>query len=389
MTYFAHRGQISLGEEATPGTSAATSAHFPGIITSAELPDEAIDFKTFKAVGAGRDWNAIAEGKHTLEGSLPMSVIKGDIFFYALGTEKTTGTAVGGGGASTINDATFVKGDTSFTITSAANYTVGDYICMDTAGTHPEVRKITIIDGTTITFDKAIRHDKANGGACAEVIAPFTHVLSVGNSLKSFTVEEAVMDDTANYVQKFNGTYIDNWDTECEEGGELKATFNIKAMNTSAAGTSASTVAVPTTVPYFFDQGAISCFGGTIATVTKFSTSCNNKLKPLHYIRATNGRNAAEINTGNREIELSITAVPQDNTWSEKMRPGAQSTGSTFTALFTRGANDTCTISATEVFMKENKKPMPEENEIISEMTLVARTLSMTFVDSTPYYWMV
>lgn len=388
-TYYAHQATVSLGEEATAGTTATTSAHYPLHMESVTLPDEAADWKTIHAVGAGRDWNAVSEGKHTLEkGTLEGKLIKGDILFYAFGQVTETGTAKAGGGSSTLTSG-LAAGVTVIPVASAASLAAGDMINIGANDTYPEVREIASIDGLNVTVTKAIRLAKTTGKTVVEVEAPYTHTLSVGNEFKSFTVEASI-DSATDYVRKFNGCYVNGMKIDCEEGGELNASFPLIGMNTSAAGTTATTVSIPTTAPYLFNQGAITCMGGAIATVNSFGVDMKNNMKGKHYIQSTNGLNVYEVGTGKRNIEITMSAVPQSNAWTERMRPGAQSAATTFSAVFTRATStDVLTLSATGVYLKDLGQPVPEEGEFVTDMTLIAKTLSATVIDSTPYYLMV
>lgn len=386
-TYFAHRAQISMAEETTPGTTVSAPAHYPFHCTSFDLPEETIDWKTIKAIGAGRDFNSIAEGAHSFEGSVDATLIKGDILYYAFGMAQDTGTRSATGDV-TLSTA-FTVGSTTATLSATTGQiTAGVKVLFGATGYH-EIRTISDVSGKVVILSKPLRFTAAKDSTARLMTgSTYVHTLTVGNTLKSFTLE-AGYDGTTDIRKKWNGCYINTCEIGCEEEGMLNANLGIMGMNTSTADTSITTVTVPTTVPYMFDEGVITCFGGTLAQVKSFKVNINNNLKALKYIQATTGRNPYEIVPGNRTIEITMTAVPQDNTWREKMRPGSQSTGTTFTAKFSRSASDYLQISCTSAMIKDYKSPIPEEGEINAELTLVARTCTVTTSDTTPYYWMV
>ncbi|GAH62987.1 unnamed protein product [marine sediment metagenome] len=217
--------------------------------------------------------------------------------------------------------------------------------------------------------------------------AVYTHTLSVANTLPSFTIEAAQLDDT-NFVRWFTGCQVDTLDMSVEEEGELVASLGIKGTGIEASGTSATSVSISTTVPYMFDEGVVTLFGGTIARVKSMKVSINNKLKPLTYIQSTEGRFPYEIVPGWREIELSCVAVRTDKSWWDKIKTTPSAT--TFNVAFTRTTStDTLTINCTDVNIEEAPHPFMEENEQEVEFTLTAQSCSITVVDAIPYYWAV
>lgn len=67
--------------------------------------------------------------------------------------------------ASTVNDASFNAGDTSFTITSATGITGGDWMYLRETGTpaNSEWVRIGSVSGTTITLEEACTRSHTNG----------------------------------------------------------------------------------------------------------------------------------------------------------------------------------------------------------------------------------
>ena len=384
-TYYAHRAQISFAEETTAGTTVSAPAHYPGHIPSMDFPDESVEWKTVKGIGAGRDFNAIAEGVHSFEGSADIILIKPDILFYGMGQVTEAGTD-DSGGASTL-DGAVLAGATVIDVVSSTSYAAGDFIAVGTDDTYPEIREIASVSSNEITLTKALRYAKATGKACLEVTSPYTHTMAVGDTLKSFTMEYG-QDGATDIRRKINGCHINTMELSCEEEGMLKANIGIIGMNSTAADTSISTVTIPTTAPYMFDEGVITLHGGAIAQIKSFKLSINNNLKVNRYIQGTAARNVYEVVPGNRTLELTVDLVPQANTYTEKMRPEGQ-TATTLSAKFSRSATDYIDIQCTGVYIKDNKQPIPEEGEIIANQTMICKTCSIETKDTTPYYLMV
>jgi len=383
--YLAHRTQISYGEETTPGTKASTCAAQFGMIESMEFPDPTKDWKKYWALGAGRDYNVKAEGKNTMESSFDVVLQTGTPLFYAFGQETCTAD-VSGTGQTTLATA-MTAGSTTATLASASGITADLYIQIGESGSR-EIRKISDVSGSVIILDKAVRFSHVDSaGVSLQTGSVYTHTLSVGNTLKSFTIEAAQLAST-NFVRWFTGCYIDTYDISCEEEGELMATFGIKGMKIESSGTAATTIAMSTTVPYMFDEGVLTCFGAAIGRVKTFKISGNNKMKPLTYINSTYGRYAAEIVPGRREISLTFTAVPDVKTWWDKIK--TTPTATTCTVVFTRTTStDTITFTLTDVNIESAPHKFNEENEQDVEFTLTAQSLSATVVDAIPYYWAV
>ena len=380
MVYLAHRTQLSAGEESTAGTVASTSVTQFGMVASVDFPDPVKEWKQYWSFGS-RDYNVKAEGKNTFEGSFDCVLQNPTMLFYGFGKETCTATVSGTG--QTTTTAVMSIGDTTATLTSAAGYTANLYVQIGASG-EKEIRKVSSKSGSVIILDQGVRFAHASGvTASLQTGVVYTHTLAVDNTLKSFTLEAAQLDDT-NFVRKFTGTYIDTMDIGCEEEGELMVSYGMKALGIEASGTSASAVSILSTVPYMFDEGAITIFGGAIARITDFKVSINNKLKPKWYIQSTSARYPYELNTGHREISITVNAVPNAKTWWDKLK--TTPTATTFTAVFTRGASDTITITATDVNIEEAPHPFNEENEQTVQMTFVAKTCTITGVDALPYY---
>lgn len=382
VDYFAVRSQVSYGEETTIGTKATTSTNWIGLIDSLTLPEESAEFQKFWSIGYGRDYAAAAEGKHTLTGgSFECVMQKPDFLFFPFGTASETGTDVGSGGGSTL-DGAIAAGDTAFDVVAATNYAVADNIEVG-VGVSPEIRTITDVTSNTITVSKPFRRAHLTGATCNEVTTPYTHTLSIGQTLTSFTLEAAVNAST-NFVRFYDGCFVDTVDLSATVGDALKANFGYMAQKTEAAGTSVSTVTTSTTTPYMFDEGVITCHGGAIATVEDFKLSMKNGLTQQHYITSTNGLLPQVTVPGKREITFTITAVPTAATWWGYLASNPAAT--TLSAKFSRSATDYIDIQATGVRLLSGPTNIPADGLLKAELSYIAQTCSIESIDATPYY---
>ena len=180
---------------------------------------------------------------------------------------------------------------------------------------------------------------------------------------------------------------MDTMDIGCAEEAAVEATFGIKAMGTEDSGTSASTVTPSGTVPYMFDEGVITLHGGELTRTTSFKVNMNNKIKEKRYIQSSNARYPYEFVVGRREIEISVTAVADAETWWDFLKTPGDAT--TFSAKFSRSATDYIDIQATDVRLKSGPHKFPEEGEMSVDLSYIAQTCSAEIMDAIPYYWAI
>lgn len=305
MVFKADETQLSFGEEVTFGTKPATTDDWLGLVNAVDnLPDDKIDGKRFYAVGVGRDPNNIVEGKHTLEGTIPIVLQNGQIIKFAFGSSTPAGAD------------------------------------------------------------------------------PYTHTIVGASVLPSFTLEAAFL-QTTDFVRYFQGTKIDTLELSGEEEGELLATIGVKSMLTSS-DTSPSSLTPPSTAPYMFYEAVLTLFGSVVAELKNFTFSLSNHLKPAWYFNSTAGKNLKYLTEGRREYELKMNLTPTDSTFWDYL--AAQPGSATVTIVFTRGASDTFTLSCTDCLVVDVPHPIPEENEINCEMTVMPKAATVTVVDSIATY---
>jgi hypothetical protein len=105
--------------------------------------------------------------KYRLEGSAKASGL--DQWYPILEWQSINGTTASS--SSTVNDASFNAGDTSFTITSATGIAAGDIIYLRETGTpaNSEWVRVASVSGTTITLEQATERNHTNGIAASDL----------------------------------------------------------------------------------------------------------------------------------------------------------------------------------------------------------------------------
>jgi hypothetical protein len=191
-------------------------------------------------------------------------------------------------------------------------------------------------------------------GACSDTgsVGDYTHAITGAETLPSLCLEAIWNNGTADFIRYYRGCKIGGCALSAEEEGPLKCTLDVQAARAETTTQAKSTVTLLTTKPYMFDQGTCTFWGSEFARVASWSMNIKRALKPRYYIQDTNGEFPYEINEGVRDVDLTATIVAADDIGSgtdatdamtELLSPTAA--GFDISLLFTRGANDTITIS--------------------------------------------
>jgi hypothetical protein len=129
------------------------------------------------------------EGNYTAGADITAEIdltVSGLLFMHALNCDyNTVGTTTAG--ATTTLDAAATRGDLNVSVTSETGFVLGEYAEIGAAN-DKEVIKIGTVSAGQLDLDTeahplGLRKDHANGVACDEVIAPFTHTIVRGNQL--------------------------------------------------------------------------------------------------------------------------------------------------------------------------------------------------------------
>ena len=270
-----------------PGTSAYTRVF--GVVQSATMPDPVIDFQPFWTLGtaSSRNWYIAYKGKMVLSGSIP---------------------------------------------------------------------DIILLDGRILSL--GIGNVSNSSGS------PYTHTITESTTLPSIALHVTYDDSsgTVKLMRRFFGGKVSRMTIEASEGDFLKCAMDeIAFVDWShdqagepkyASGVADVTLSYPTSQPYLFSYGSLSLGGTTFARIRNFRLEISNNLEPKYYITTTAvGSNQLpyEYREGHREYRLAVTVDIEDaSLYKELIRQGTYSTvykGFQFIATFTRGVNDTITMT--------------------------------------------
>ena len=423
----------SAGSIATLTLDANTMDHMrftPGVWESIEVPDPTMEIegRYFLGIGAKRNFYTAYKGQQSFSGTLSnFELLNGYPLRFPIGTVATTGTA--SGGSSTLSAATFA-GQYEIDVASASTMAVGEYIQIG-AGTLAEVRKINAASSTNFFLDYPLLFDHDNGVAVAEVVAPYTHTITEAVELPgiSWQVKNRDSSETAtnDWIRRYFGGKIGQATLTAEEGGTLRMSWESAPFlnmdhnqyddtvqtapgNKFDATSLGVTVERPSTEPYYFSQGSVSMFGVTFARVANFTININNNLEPRYFISSDAARTPSAIFEGRREYSMTATIVLPDSISStdttrtlfkELLAEGdytAGFTGFDIDLVFTRGTNDTLTITIPAdgtsgtgglnqgAFLRSANTSVSTENPASTEVDILFRDLSIVVKDSEPVY---
>ena len=175
----------------------------------------------------------------------------------------------------------------------------------------------------------------------------------------------------------------------------------------------------PTTEPYYFSQGSMSMFGVEFARLRSFSISIANNEEPRYYIGGQGKgtrrhRGPTEIREQQREYSMSTSIVLPDSTaaatdtarklFSELLLEGdygttsPSMTGFAITLTFTRGSNDSITITIPDdgtaaagggeqgAFIRSAPHAVSGDNPLQVEADILFRNMKIQIKDSEPFY---
>ena len=441
--YYHRSGVVVQGVETTTGTAGTmtglaldtnTMDHMrftPGAWESIEVPDPTMEIEPryFLGVGAKRNYYSAYKGQQSLSGTLSnFELLNGYPLRFPIGTVSTTGADSGAGGSTV--DGIIYAGQYEFDITSASGYVADDYIQVD-VGALAEVRKIVAVSSNNIFVDYPFLLDHADDVACNEVVAPYIHTITEAVELPgiSWQINNKDSSETAtnDWIRRYYGGKIGQATLTAEEGGTLRMswesapflnmdhnqyddTVQTAPVNKFDATSLAVTVERPSTEPYYFSQGSISMFGVEFARVANFTININNNLEPRYFISSTAERTPSAIFEGRREYSMTATIVLPDSLAStattrtlfkELLAEGdyaAGFTGFDIDLVFTRGANDTLTITVPSdgtsaaggneqgAFIRSANTSVSTENPASTEVDILFRDLSIVVKDSEPVY---
>ena len=266
---------------------------------------------------------------------------------------------------------------------------------------------------------------------------PYTHAITETVDLDTLTwhahMRASDEDSDKDFDRRYYGGKVGNASISAEEGGMLSMSWNTvdflgmihnQIAATIPGGGSTLTpfygamqpivstdVDEPTTEPYYFSQGEVTMFGITIARLRSFDISINNNTESRYYISKRMGRKKgpSEIREGRREYSMSATlALPDADASTTAQRTlfnelllegdyGSGKTGFDISLVFTRGTNDTITItiptSAAAVggdsqgaFIRSAPHNISTEGVLQADVDILFRGLKIDVQDNAHYY---
>ena len=342
--YITPHAQIGISKETTFANEVTTGFKVLGLVPSVDLPDPEIDVKQIWSVGQGPDLYIQAEGANKMTGSIPVVVQDATVLAFGFGSEGNTGASP-----------------------------------------------------TTHVYPKSVRGNVFAGG---------NFITDEPTYMPSFTLRAEYGvgsgESTPHFTRDFTGTVVNSMELSSEEEGELRATLGImSAIPIKTSNTSLTTMTTNTSKPYLFHQGVFTYFGSEIARVKSFRYSLNNNLSPRFYQRQAvsgrtgdSGKYALEFIRGNRQHSLETTFTVNDRAVRDLLNSltpsdtGTSGSQGTFTCslVFTRGTNDTLTLTARNCWIQKAPHSIPESEDVPITMSILPETVQATIVDSTSSY---
>jgi hypothetical protein len=239
----------------------------------------------------------------------------GDVYGYffdnVFGDLSTTGSSPTS--STTLNGATLVNA-TSCTLTSAAGYSIGNSVQIDT-GTVAEVVVLTNVASNTITFaGNPLRFAHANGVTVAKVTGPYTHVFALLQSGAAQPPTHTATDFTSLTTTVGARSYPSLCIGQVDITGNAEQLLDTKV--TGSAWISAPAASTPTnstqfTVPVPNWRSTVTVGGTQINSIGEWSVSIKRQLQV--YFTAQGAQNPYIIARGSLDAAgvLSYT-VPSD-----------------------------------------------------------------------------
>ena len=416
----------------------------PGVYESVDLPDmsPSIEGRYLLGTASKRSFYAAYSGQQTYTGSIGGFVLlNGKALRFPIGTVTTTPSAVATD--TILLNGAAKKGDVFITCdgSDVANLAANDYIqIIEADGTNSEVRQVLSDASDTFKLDYPLQFDHADNAVVNEVSASptYTHAIREASDLDSVTwhahMRASDEDATKDFDRRYYGGKIGSASITGEEGGLVTMSWdgvNFLGMITnqqynSAFSTSTNhpfyslmkkidsdDVNFPTTDPYYFSQGEVSMFGQTIARLRSFTLAISNGEEPRYYIQKQMGRRRGpvEIKENRREYSMSASIALPDalastsnaarTLFTEMLLEGDYGSGKAgfnITLTFTRGTNDTITITIPDdgsaavggnqqgAYIRSAQHDFGTENPFQVDVDILFRNLKIDVVDSEHYY---
>lgn len=208
-----------------------------------------------------------------------------------------------------------------------------------------------------------------------------TNVLKIGNTRKSFTVEQG-FPDIAQY-RVFRGVVVDSLKLSATTNDYVKASFGLKGLTAtalSATSLDASYTAVPVKTKFFHEGGTFNEGGSAIAYLSSIELEVKNSANTSFALGATGAR---DITVGMADVSGKVTALFEDAALYNKFING---TSSSMSFTIASGA-ETLTFLVPKIQYLKGSIPVSGEGPLVVELefqglydTTEATTLKITRV---------
>ena len=220
----------------------------------------------------------------------------------------------------------------------------------------------------------------------------YTHIIDAFDGagkekdLPTATIEFALQGKGGNddFVRTMSGAKGNQLTLDFAQEEYLKATMNLIGHDMTP-GTTITSVSAQDTDPYMFYQGVIIVDGVTVATIENGSFTHGNKLLPYYSVSDTTPRLTSNPVAQSRDYGLSLSFKCYSATHYNKLIT-ASTTGVTVTATFTRGVNDTLTLTCSNTVFESDDIPIAPETYTVEKLEMIPRTASVTVVDAIATY---
>jgi hypothetical protein len=192
---------------------------------------------------------------------------------------------------------------------------------------------------------------------------PYTHIITETTALPTISIHATHLDSEGDValMRRWHGGKVNRMTIEASEGDFLKASIddiqfigtsnNLVGENYYSASVADISPTYPTTEPYLFSYGSLTLNGTEFARLRNFRLEINNGLEAKYYITDNEtARLPYEHREGKREYRFSCQIDVDDALiYKELIRQGVYTSvykGFVTTLTFTRGSNDTITITS-------------------------------------------
>ena len=322
----------------------------------------------------------------------------------------------------------------------------------DESSATSEVRKhIGASSATALQLDYPLQFDHADneyvfavmtadGGTTVATTQsnPYTHQIREAVDLGSVTwhahMRASDEDATKDFDRRYFGGKVGNASISAEEGGMVTMSWDgvdfLGMVTNQQFNSEFSTstkhpffslmqtidsddVEFPTTDPYYFSQGEVTMFGQTLARLRNFTINIANGQEPRYYISRQMGRRKGpvEIKENRREYSMTATLALPDalaasstaarTLFTEMLLEGDYGSGKigfNITLTFTRGTNDSITITIPDdgtaatggnqqgAFIRGAQHDLGGENPFQADVDILFRNLKIDVADFEHYY---